>query len=104
MKSSMLFAALLAVAMAGCSKKEDTSPYSLAPQTATKPQPGGEQKAEPAKVVAPAGAQTPAVAATSSSESKPAEAGGAKAAGGEAKPAEQAAPPAGGEPGKKEKK
>lgn len=104
MKYSILFAALLAVVIAGCNKKEETSGYAPPPVPGAKLQTSDAPKAEPPKTEAPASAQLPAVAATSPTESKSAVGGGANPPGGEAKPAEGTAAPAGGQPAKKENK
>lgn len=82
MKYSILFAALLAVVIAGCGKKEQTPPVVPVPIPESKPQAGEVPKAEPPKAEAPTSGP----------------------AGGEAKPAEGVAAPAGGQPAKKENK
>jgi hypothetical protein len=74
MKYSLLFAALLAVVIAGCDKKEAT------PLPGAKPQTSDASKTEPPKAEAPASAQTPAVAVAPPTESKSAEGSDAKPA------------------------
>ena len=64
MKYSLLFAALLAVVIAGCDKKEAT------PLPGAKPQTSDAPKTEPPKAEAPVSAQTPAVAVAPPTESK----------------------------------